>query len=488
MKLFININLRLLNRTEKQQTVSVDPDSTKMLKYFSVTAPSSVTVDAKGSKDISIKITIPKMTALSLPPLYSERIYPKFHIKGIVDSDVVPIMGYRRWPLWGTVPIFNKVTWSPATMRAFLDAREKVIPAIGNWEKAVISKAEKAMLYDWPIPKDILPAHCQLYRAPGSHCYLRPVNPTDFHHHIDPKSGKEISNNKKLSSSIMRATGYIFLRKGDISNSMELRLNYLEPFDRTELDRFTTFIYKNGRQIDNATGRISYSSPHAHWMYSTASHNAIVVDGKDEMDVDGTLIAYNPNSIFPAAIVSTVKDNPFYKGVQQIKCIALIENIYVVFEYISADKTHVFDRYQHGRGNKAVFTPKTSKVTKKITDLPADANFTNIKSTPKTQKMDIVFKNNLKMRLIADKRFTGFKVVGVSGYQASPAEITFARAEKVKEVSFLAGFVFGKDAALPKLKIMKANLNNFSLKIKTSTGSYTIEGNIKQKTVNVKKL
>ncbi|MCK5844162.1 MAG: hypothetical protein KAG97_05595, partial [Victivallales bacterium] len=173
---------------------SVDPDSTGRLKYFSVSAPPNVTVKAKASKKVSIKVFIPKMTAMTLPPLYSERIYPKFHIEGLVDSDVMPLMGYRRWPLWGTVPIFNVITWTPATMRAFLDARVKAAPGIKKWEKTVLRHADFAMLHEWPIPKDILPAHDQLYRATGSKTYLQPVNPTDFHHHKDPETGKVFAN------------------------------------------------------------------------------------------------------------------------------------------------------------------------------------------------------------------------------------------------------------------------------------------------------
>jgi len=737
--------LTLQNRTYKQQTVSVDPDSTGRLKYFSVSAPTRVNMEADSTKTITIEIKISKMTALSLPPLYSERIYPKFHIEGIVDSDVVPVMGFRRWPLWGTVPIFNKVSWSPATMRAFLDARKKILPQIDKWEQSIVKNADTALLYDWPIPSDILPAHDQSYRAPGGHNYLQPVNPIKFHHHRDPDSGKIFDNveqldrsyvqryysllgkhvyncsiaylitdeekyltkavkiltdlanaydkmpcagmrstsggsklgsstllgsyilpklaegfsfisnspsfnevdkkkvinflNKeaarlirhsteytnqtaehlraygttgiatgfwpftgeaiygefgwhemveyafsedgigheaggyhrsifwamnefatfayaqhinlftarfkrvydgsivsgvsgidyetayrvyrdpgflgkltkdrekhtginlalhgilglaapdkiKLSSANMSTSGYLFLRKGDISNSMELRLNYLKPFDRTELDRFTTFIYKNGQQVDNTTGRISYSSDRAHWMYSTASHNTIVIDGKNEMDVDGALIAYNPDVAFPAAIVSTAKDNPFYTGVQQIRCIALVDNVYVVFDYITSNKAHTFDRYQHGRGDKAVFTPSTSATVAPIPVLPEYAEFTNIQNTGKTHTLDIAFKNTLKMRLVSDKEFRGFKAVGVSGYQALPAEITFARAENTQNVSFLAGFVFGKDAALPDLKIIKADRNGFSLEITTASGRYSLKGDIVKKMVSVKK-
>lgn len=737
--------LTLQNRTKKQQVVSINPDPDGRLKYFSVSAPESVTVESQSSKSINITVSIPTMKALTLAPLYSERIYPKFYIKGIKDSDVIPLMGYRRWPLWGTVPIFNKITWSPATMRAFLDARKKVIPAIGNWEKAVIRNAEKAMLYDWPIPKNILPAHDQLYRAPGARTYLRPVNPIDFHHHKDPESGKVFSNKKildrayvqryyaalghhvynssiaylltgnrkylnkavkimsdladaydempcagmrstsggaklacntllgsyispklsegfsfienspfikdqdrkkiidflkkeacrlirhsteytnqtaehlrgygttgiatgfwplageaiygefgwhemveyafsedgigheagvyhraifgamnefanfaygqnvnlftarfkrvydgsivsgigginyetayrvyrdqgflgklindrkkhadinlalqgilglpspdniKFSSSMMPTSGYIFLRKGNMESSMELRLNYLKTFDRTERDRFTTFLYKNSKQIDDTTGRISYSSPHGHWMYSTASHNAIVVDGKNEMDVDGKLIVYNPEPTSPAAIVSTEKKNPFYKGVQQTRCIALIDNVYIVFDYITSDKPHIIDRYQHGRGGAANFSPKTTPVAGSISNLPEYANFTNIQTTEKIRKLDVVFKNNLKMRLIADQDFSGFKVVGVSGYQARPAEITFARGENIKKISFLAGFVFGKNAKLPELKILKTGNKGFTIEVKTASGKYILTGDIIKKSVNVKK-
>jgi hypothetical protein len=172
--------------------------------------------------------------------------------------------------------------------------------------------------------------------------------------------------------------------------------------------------------------------------------------------------------------------------IHQIRCVALVDDVYIVFDYLFSDKPHVYDRYQHGRGGKAAFTPKTTPLSGVVSNLPKESNFTNIQNTQKTRKLDVLFKNNLKMRLVADKNFTGYKVVGVSGYQALPAEIAFARAENVKQISFLAGFTFGKNSKLPELKIVKADEKGFLLDIKTSSGKYTLKGNLAKKTVIVK--
>ena len=59
----------------------------------------------------------------------------------------------------------------------------------------------------------------------------------------------------------MDGMGYIFLRRGHAADSREIHMNYREQFDRNEFDRFTTFFYRNGGQVDSTVARLSYTAP-----------------------------------------------------------------------------------------------------------------------------------------------------------------------------------------------------------------------------------
>ena len=58
-------------------------------------------------------------------------------------------------------------------------------------------------------------------------------------------------------SKLMDGMGYIFLRRGHAADSREIHMNYREQFDRNEFDRFTTFFYRNGGQVDSTVARLS---------------------------------------------------------------------------------------------------------------------------------------------------------------------------------------------------------------------------------------
>ncbi len=263
-------------------------------------------------------------------------------------------------------------------------------------------------------------------------------------------------------SELMSSTGYIFLRHGTAADSAEIRLNYIKTFDRGEADRFTTFFYRNGQQVDGTAGRIIYSSPRAEWMYATAAHNTIVVDGRNQRDVDGRLVAFNPDPESPIAVVASDPEALLYEGVRQVRGIALIGDGFVVFDHVRASGRRMIDRYQHGRNGARLGLP-TPTVVEGLPFLPEAGDFERVEGGSAGREVSVTFGNQLKMRLVSDRDFQVYKALTVGGWQAEPREVTFARVTDTAEVMFLAGFSFGADKTPPKLRIVRSDPDDMLL-------------------------
>jgi len=720
------------NRTDQPLTAKLAPDSARTLKHFSVAAPAAVALGPRERKVVPVRVFIPRRRAMALPPLYAEPAFPRLTIEGVADSDAVPWMGYRPWPMWGVVPIFHRATWTPATLQAFLDARQQALPQIQGWRARVMRRADEVVKVAWPVPpQELLPAGFdQAYRCHGCGVWLRPVEPTEFRKHVCPKckkvvEGKEgidrayvsrylgrlfgdvrtcalaylltgnegyakkavevmlafadkipgvkpvgirstsggarlvtstlhtsyklpalaeaylflagapcldegararierflndeaarvarhaveysnqtaehfraygsvgiatrfwplaaeaihgefgwheqvdyayseegvgheagayhrsifgamnafaelahdqgmnlltarfkrvfdgsllmdngsgvsyelayrvyrdpaylriLAEERKhpaestflrgvlgipradampVTSAVLRGTGYIFLRSGNVADSREIRLNYIKPFDRHENDKFATFFYRNGRPVDATVGRITYSSPHSAWMAATAAHNTIVVDGADQRPREGALVACDLSPRAPLAVVVTDPKAPLYEGVSQLRGIALIDDAYVVFDRVRAEAPRTIDRYQYGQG-KASMKLKTAKV-EALPHLPRRGGFTGIEGGPCGKELRLDFGNGLKMRLVADRELQAYKALTVGGYQAQPMEVTFARALGAREVTFLAAFTLGKETEPPALRIRSADKETLVLEVETAAATYAI--------------
>ena len=724
--------LRVENRTDEPQKAELDADSARTLKWFRVEAPAEVVLAPREKKIVPVRISLPRAKAMALPPLYAEPAIPRVRVEGVADSDVVPLMGYRPWPLWGVVPVFNPVRWTPATFQAILDARQKALPRIARWRSRILREAAEAAKRRWPAPPlDLLPAGFdQSYRCNECRRWLQPAEHASFRKHVCPKCGKVVrgraaidkayvsryigrafhavrtlalawllSGNEAYAkkaagvmlafadripkvapagprstaggarlvnntlhtsyklpplaeawaylsrascideaarakierflrdeaarvsrhsveysnqtaehlraygsvglatgfwplaaeaiwgefgyhelveyaftaegvgheagayhkavfqamvefaefahdqgvrlltprfkrvfdgsllmgggvgvsyelayrvyrdpaylqvlgrerknpgeSTILRGvegvpgaekmpvksvlfpgTGYVFLRTGNVADSHECRLNYLKTFDRHERDKFTTFFFRNGQQVDATVGRITYSSPHAAWMGATAAHNTIVVDGQDQRVQDGRLVASDLTAACPVAVVATDPKAPLYDGVAQLRGIALIEGCYVVFDRVSAETPRVFDRYQYSRGRASL--KFDAKRIEALAHLPKRGAFTGIEGGPCGKELRVDFANGLKMCLVSDRELRAYKALTVGGYQAEPMEVTFARAADTKEVIFLAAFVLGKDAEPPRLRIRKSEPDALVLEVRAKTGGHVV--------------
>ena len=701
--------LQVGNRTAETQTVRVVADSATTLRYFAVTAPATVDVPAGETRTVPIRLAMSRALAMRLPPLYSERIVPKVLIDGVQDSDVVPLMGYRPWPMWAVVPLLNPPSWTPATFQAFLRARAKVHPGISAWVARLRRAAAPALTRPWPIPTDIMPGHTMGYRCQKCRVYPRPLDPTQFHKHKCPTCGTVYENDERLDtayvgryygtlakyvrtcalaylaggdvawaeraveilaafaaahpsmpkagmrstsgattlgcnsllssyvlpvlaegywflgaapalgderraairaflvdeavavarhsteysnqtaehfrayatvavatgfwplageaiygefgwhemveyafsedgvgheagayhrsifgamnhlgsfmldngvnlytarfkrvfdgslllgekgvsyetayrvyrdvaylrvlaeqrgrvgedlalrgvlglpeprelpmkSKILAGAGYVFLRTGNVADSREIRLNYIKTFDRSEHDKFSTLLFRNGTQIDGAVGRIIYSSPRAHWMYATAAHSAIVIDGDNTRDVDGRLLAADLDADVPVAVVVTDDGAPLYDGVKQLRGVAIAGSAYVVFDQISMDRPRVVDRYQYGRGDAKLYLE--SGPVEALEELPESGEFSHITGGQCGRELRLDFANGLKMRLAADHDMTAYTAVTRGGWQASPCETTFARVRGARTANFAAAFVFGADGEPPSVRFV----------------------------------
>ena len=722
--------LALANRTDTTQTVTITPDSRHALRHFQIDLPRELTLNAGETRRLPVRVSMARSQAMRLPPLYAEPLVPEVRIHGVPDSDVVPLMGYRAWPMWGVVPPFNRRAATPAETMARLAAREKVLPTIDAWRQRVLRAAETAAERRWPIPSHVLPGHTLFYRCQTCRIYPQPVDPARFHRHKCPKCGTLFENNAALdaayvgryygtlathvrncglawlltgddahaatavrilrdladahaempvagrrstsggtalgcsslltsyvlplfaegyayvtaspvldeparlsirrfltdeacrtarhsteysnmtaehfraygsvglatgfwplaaeaihgefgwhelveyafsedgigheagayhrsifkamndfgmfaaergvdlytarfkrvfdgslsigetavsfevayrayrdpaylrvlamqrarpneasarwgvlglpdlqampvASEVLPGTGYVFLRQGHAADFAGLHLNYIKPFDRGEYDRLTTFFFHNRQQVDGTAGRIIYSSPRSHWMYATAAHNTIVIDGSDQRNVNAQLVAFAPADPTPAALVATDPAAPLYDGVQQLRGIALIEGCYVVFDVVRADRPCTIDRYQHGRG-KLNLHVKTAVPGSPVAHLPAHGAFSAIETAPCGGELRIDFGNHLRMRLVSDHDLAAYKAVTVGGWQAEPREVTFARAADARQAAFLAAFSFGKDIEPPQLHIERAEPDDTLLRVTVGANRYAI--------------
>ena len=724
--------LHLHNQTDGEQDVRFKLDSTGSLHYFEADGPESLTLPGGAKRTVPVQVFMPRQEAMKRAPLYSEPLFPQVRVPGAADSDVVPLRGYRKWPMWGTVPVFNDHSWRPAEFQAYLSAREKAMPGIARWKEKVEKAARGAMKHDWPIPDFGPPEHNLSYRCADCKVWLKPATPTSLHKHVCPKCGKVFDHDEhmdrayllnyhsgraknvknlalawlatgeekyarkaekmllkyaagypempshgtrstaagaRLGWSTLHASyvipvfseayyflrkapvlddvsrrrieqflrtagrtvvqhsveygnqqsehlraygtaglatgfwplaaeavhgefgyhevveygfsedgiapeagayhrasfgalnhlaefgyslglnlytprfkrvfdgsiaaglggasyetayrvyrdpaylrrlpardsrnialdtilhgmpdlpdaeempirsrhltgaGYVFLRKGNAGDYREIRINYIKQFDRTEHDRLTTFFYRNGRQVDDTVGRIGYASPHSGWMYHPAAHNCIVIDGQTQHAQRGRLVAYEPSPDHPVAVVANDPETPFYPGVKQLRCIALLGDSYVVFDHVSADNPRTIDRYQYGKGKATLHIDDAREIEGGLPDLPEKGEFHGIRGGRCGQSLRLDFGNGLKMRLVSDGTMEAYRAITQGGYQARPMEVTFARRPETRTATFLAAFTLGEKSSPPELKILRTDPADLAFEVRTVEKAYSV--------------
>lgn len=274
-------------------------------------------------------------------------------------------------------------------------------------------------------------------------------------------------------STLMPGMGYIFLRRGTAADSWELRMNYIEQYDRNEFDRFSTSLYRNGQQVDNMVARLNYTVPDSQWMEETASHNAIVIDGENQRPVTGKLVAYSPSQDTPIAVITTDPTAPLYNGVAQLRGIAILGETYVIFDRVTANKPVTIDRYQYGK-NLAALQFKAAPVAAPLPHLNPHGHFTNIEGGACGNELRVDFDNGLQMRVVSDQPMQGYKALTFGQYYGLPMEVTFARVPDAKAATFLTTYSLGKDIQPAVGRIVKSTDEELVLDVVTKEHTYTI--------------
>jgi len=288
-----------------------------------------------------------------------------------------------------------------------------------------------------------------------------------------------------VRSELKENSGYVFLRRGSAVDFRETRLNYIKQFERSEQDRLSTMFFRNQRPIDTHVGRIAYSVPDSWWMTHTAAQNTIVIDGGSQREVPCRLVAFDPAPEAPVAVVATDAETPLYPGVRQVRGIALIGDAYVVFDRIDAENPRTVDRYQYGPGSGPALHPEGGPV-EMLPALPEIGRFKGIEGGAAGREARVDFGGGLRMRLVSDRDLALYRAVTFGGYQGQPLAVTFARASGVREVTFLAALVEGKDAEPPTLRIAESTPEHMVLEVESEGVVQVVHVDVAGKTARVR--
>jgi hypothetical protein len=738
--------LEVENRTDAPLAAKLDADSAHTLKHFTVSAPADIPLGPREKKRVPIRLAISRQRAGELPPLYAELLYPRVYLPDVPDSDVVPLMGYRRWAMWAVVPMVDWAPMRPANMQKMLEAWKASLPGVEEWKARLVQAADNALREDWPVPPlDLLPGGFdQAYRC--SKCGSQPVPaaPGNFRKHTCPKCQTVMENNPEIDkpyvsrylgkfagaartlalayqvtgkdecadkavvmlrdlariypditvtryrstsggsrlrlntlhssytlpvlaeayaylgaapsltaeakqqiegflrdeafriarhgsdynnqgaehfrafgsvglatgygplvalalydkynwydmieygfaedgtnpegeayhkaifyamngfalfahqyglellvprfkrvydatlailgpegcasyelayrayrepmylpavvaarkpaalgectlfagvpaipdvqqarvqSQLLPESGFVFLRKGTVTDYWEARLNYIKSSQRSEADKLSTVFLHKGQPLDPHVGRITYAAPGSDWMYATAAQNAIVVDGTSQRPVDGRLIAFDPSPTAPIAVAATSPEVPLYEGVQQVRGVALIDEACIVFDRITTEKPRVIDRYQYGPGAPVLGFPSAAVET--LPCLPTRGKFTGIAGGACGKEVRIAYGNALTTRVVSDQDLHAFSATTFGGYQAQPMPVTFVRANPDKEVTFLAALALGKDVEPPRLRIRESTPTRQVYEVESKGLTYTIVVDLANKRATV---
>jgi len=736
--------LTITNKTQQAQKAAIQLDSAGTLKHFKVSGPQSIELGAGQTKTVAVRLSLPMAKAKELGSLYSEPMYPKVYIEGLEDSDATALRGYRRWPMWGTVPAFDQPEWTPEKFQARLAACKGFEEGIAQMKTSVLYDADAAMKHDWPIPHHGPPGSDQAYRCPKcKERKLAPAAPTELHKHVCGKCGHVVENDPQMdlhyvriyhgrrardmktlalawlltgneayaeksarlllgyaeaynqmpidgarstsgrtriggrslgssyttpqfaqafhylhnapaldgakrrtisqlikqmgveiaqhsveysnqqaehfnaygccrlatgfwplaaeaihgefgwhavveygydedgmaheggayhravvgamsklawfarefrldlytprfkrvfdgslvaglvdsvqlelpyvaygeqaylppltaqkargsnlavalfgaadlpdaatlrrASMLMPNAGWIFLRTGGIDSWREIRMNYIKQFDRHESDRLTTFFYDGTRQVDSTVGRISYGLENCFWMNNTHGHNCIVIDGKNAAANDSALVAYNPSAQTPLAVVRTKAQTPLYKGVTQVRAIALLGDQYVVFDRVTCADAHTIDRYQWGQGTVNLRFDARLVEDGKLEMLPKQGRFRQMQGGPCGKELCVDFEGPkattkaaaqvLRMRLVSDRDMQAYKTLSWGQYQGKEMETSFVRIPQAREATLLAAFSLGAEFEPASLRVVKSTDEEMAFDVIAGGRTYTV--------------
>lgn len=295
-------SLHLENRTDGAVTAKLDPDATRSLKYFQVAAPAAIALAPRAKATVPIRLFISRQKAMALPPLFAECAFPQVSLDGVPDSDVFPLMGYRKWPMWGAVPIFNRTWWTPATMQAHVAARKALIPGIDGWQAGILKGADATVAVDWPTPPlDLLPAaHIMRYICSTCKCFLQPATPTEFRRHVCPTCKKVYEGDETINKAFvtryvgdrvenLRNLGLAWLLSGRddyAKKAVQMLLAYAAAYPKMPVTNMRST--SAGVKLNYATLHSSYLLPVLAEAYAFL-HEAPCLDAQSRQSIEGML-------------------------------------------------------------------------------------------------------------------------------------------------------------------------------------------------------
>jgi heparinase II/III-like protein/alginate lyase len=157
----------------------------------------------------------------------------------------------------------------------------------------------------------------------------------------------------QLGSKVFPGAGHAILRTngpGKLSAAMTFG-----PYGgfHGHFDKLSFVLFSHGKEQAVDPGRAksqAYRLPiHTQWYKSTAGHNAVLVDGKDQKGVTGKLLSFAANDSCAGVAVDA---GPVFADVEHRRCLILTERYLVVVDTLeSTDGTsHTFDWIYHNAG------------------------------------------------------------------------------------------------------------------------------------------
>jgi hypothetical protein len=142
------------------------------------------------------------------------------------------------------------------------------------------------------------------------------------------------------------ASGYAILQKGTGDQATWLCLKYgPHGGGHGHPDKNNFILYSRGQVLFPDPGTRPYGSPlHSGWDKVTLAHNTLVVDGANQAEATGKLLAFGDNYAMTDA-------GPIYLGVRFVRAAVLLnENLALFIDQVTADKRHTFDLATHLMG------------------------------------------------------------------------------------------------------------------------------------------
>lgn len=220
----------------------------------------------------------------------------------------------------------------------------------------------------------------------------------------------EETQSSKMKSADFPSTGQIILRsegKAGITLAIPYGKHggFHSHFDRLS---FVMFAYKKEVALDSGRAKVqAYSLPiHKHWYRNTISHNAILVDGKQQKATSASLIYKHLSDNLNIAVFD---GSTLFKGVHYIRTFITSGSFVIVIDQLKGHQTHQYDLVYHSPAKRFASHEKLkpssisnlrsgAKYLKNIYHL-SNSNYAQVISEDQQVHQNIIFINENKFDL-----------------------------------------------------------------------------------------